>query len=87
LPDVPTLAEQGIPGIPGIEIDGWQALFATRSVPASGADRLRRFWPTPWPIRRSPDPQPRPRAGGTRPCGLRHGIPTGQRPRTLIASK
>ncbi len=37
LPDVPTLAEQGHPGI---EIDGWQALFATRGVPGSAADRL-----------------------------------------------
>jgi tripartite-type tricarboxylate transporter receptor subunit TctC len=37
LPDVPTLAEQGHPGI---EIDGWQALFATRGVPGAGVDRL-----------------------------------------------
>lgn len=37
LPEVPTLAEAGYAGI---EIDGWQALFATRGVPAAGADRL-----------------------------------------------
>ena len=42
LPAVPTLAEAGVPGI---EIDGWQALFATRSVPAAGVDRLAALLP------------------------------------------
>ncbi|MBU8544571.1 MULTISPECIES: Bug family tripartite tricarboxylate transporter substrate binding protein [Roseomonadaceae] len=37
LPDVPSLAEQGFPGI---EADGWQALFAPRSVPEAGVQRL-----------------------------------------------
>jgi tripartite-type tricarboxylate transporter receptor subunit TctC len=37
LPDVPTLAEQGIAAV---EVDGWQALFATPSVPPAAADRL-----------------------------------------------
>jgi tripartite-type tricarboxylate transporter receptor subunit TctC len=37
LPDVPTLTEAGIPGI---EVDGWQAMFAPRTVPAEGAARV-----------------------------------------------
>ncbi len=37
LPDVPTLAEQGIAAV---EVDGWQALFATPTVPPAAADRL-----------------------------------------------
>jgi tripartite-type tricarboxylate transporter receptor subunit TctC len=37
LPDVPTLAEAGYPGV---EVDGWQAMFAPRSVPAEAAARL-----------------------------------------------
>ena len=42
LPAVPTLAEAGVPGI---EIDGWQALFATGSVPAAGVERLAALLP------------------------------------------
>jgi tripartite-type tricarboxylate transporter receptor subunit TctC len=42
LAEVPTLAEAGVPGI---EIDGWQALFATRPVPAAGVDRLAALLP------------------------------------------
>jgi len=42
LPEVPRLAEAGVPGL---EIDGWQALFATRSVPAAGVDRLAALLP------------------------------------------
>jgi tripartite-type tricarboxylate transporter receptor subunit TctC len=42
LPEVPTLAEAGITGI---EIDGWQALFATRSVPAGGVERMAMLLP------------------------------------------
>jgi len=38
LPDVPTLAEQGVGDV---EADGWQALFANRTVPAAGVARLR----------------------------------------------
>ena len=38
LPDVPTLAQQGIADV---EADGWQALFANRTVPADGVARLR----------------------------------------------
>lgn len=38
LPDVPTLAEAGGGDV---EADGWQALFANRSVPAPAVDRLR----------------------------------------------
>ena len=37
LPDVPTLAQTGIPGV---EVDGWQAMFAPRSVPSAAAERL-----------------------------------------------
>ncbi|MFC7738673.1 Bug family tripartite tricarboxylate transporter substrate binding protein [Roseomonas sp. GCM10028921] len=37
LPDVPTLAEAGFPGI---EVDGWQAMFAPRSVPQAAVERL-----------------------------------------------
>ncbi|EHL98113.1 hypothetical protein HMPREF9946_03776 [Acetobacteraceae bacterium AT-5844] len=37
LPDVPTLTEAGVPGI---EVDGWQAMFAPRTVPAEGAARV-----------------------------------------------
>lgn len=37
LPEVPTLAEAGFPGI---EVDGWQALFAPRTVPAEAAARV-----------------------------------------------
>lgn len=40
LPDVPTLAEQGVRDV---EADGWQALFASKAVPAAGVDRLRRL--------------------------------------------
>jgi tripartite-type tricarboxylate transporter receptor subunit TctC len=38
LPEVPTLAEQGVGDV---EADGWQALFANKSVPRPGVDRLR----------------------------------------------
>ena len=37
LPDVPTLAEAGFPGV---EVDGWQAMFAPRATPADGIRRL-----------------------------------------------
>jgi tripartite-type tricarboxylate transporter receptor subunit TctC len=37
LPDVPTLAEQGVPGT---EADGWQALLAPRSVPEEGVAHM-----------------------------------------------
>ncbi|MCR0980725.1 Bug family tripartite tricarboxylate transporter substrate binding protein [Roseomonas populi] len=37
LPEVPTLAEAGYPGV---EVDGWQAMFAPRGVPAEAAGRL-----------------------------------------------
>ncbi|WP_043830330.1 Bug family tripartite tricarboxylate transporter substrate binding protein [Muricoccus aerilatus] len=37
LPEVPILAEAGFPGI---EVDGWQAMFAPRSVPPAAAARL-----------------------------------------------
>lgn len=37
LPDVPTLAQAGLTGI---EVDGWQAMFAPRSVPADAAARV-----------------------------------------------
>ena len=37
LPDVPTLAENGLPGI---EVDGWQAMFAPRSTPPAAIERL-----------------------------------------------
>jgi tripartite-type tricarboxylate transporter receptor subunit TctC len=40
LPAVPTLAEQGVADV---EADGWQALFANRTVPRDGVDRLRRL--------------------------------------------
>ncbi|MGG5822359.1 Bug family tripartite tricarboxylate transporter substrate binding protein [Falsiroseomonas sp. HW251] len=42
LPEVSTLTEAGVPGI---DIDGWQALFATRAVPSAGADRLAALLP------------------------------------------
>lgn len=37
LPDVPTLGEQGFPGI---EMNGWYGLFAPRGTPAAVVDRL-----------------------------------------------
>jgi len=37
LPDVPTLAEAGFPGI---EVDGWQAMFAPRGTPPAAIARL-----------------------------------------------
>jgi tripartite-type tricarboxylate transporter receptor subunit TctC len=37
LPEVPTLAEAGFPGI---EVDGWQAMFAPRATPPEAAERL-----------------------------------------------
>ena len=37
LPGVPTLAEAGFPGV---EVDGWQAMFAPRAVPAEAVARL-----------------------------------------------
>jgi tripartite-type tricarboxylate transporter receptor subunit TctC len=37
LPETPTLAEQGVPGI---AVDGWQALLAPRSVPEEGVARI-----------------------------------------------
>ncbi len=37
LPEVPTLAEQGIAAV---EVDGWQALFATPTVPEAARDRV-----------------------------------------------
>ena len=37
LPDVPTLAEAGFPGI---EVDGWQAMFAPRGTPPAAVERL-----------------------------------------------
>jgi tripartite-type tricarboxylate transporter receptor subunit TctC len=37
LPEVPTLAETGISGV---EVDGWQAMFAPRTVPSEAARRL-----------------------------------------------
>lgn len=40
LPDVPTLAEQGVGDV---EADGWQALFANKGVPRAGIDRLRQL--------------------------------------------
>ena len=37
LPDVPTFAEAGIPGM---EVDGWQALLAPRTTPPEGIERM-----------------------------------------------
>ena len=37
LPDVPTLAEAGFPGI---EVDGWQAMFAPHGIPPRAVERL-----------------------------------------------
>jgi tripartite-type tricarboxylate transporter receptor subunit TctC len=37
LPEVPTLAEAGFPGI---EVDGWQAMFAPRGTPPEAVERL-----------------------------------------------
>lgn len=37
LPDVPTLAEAGVPGV---EVDGWQAMFAPRATPPAAVERL-----------------------------------------------
>jgi len=37
LPDAPTLAEAGFPGI---EVEGWQAMFAPRRTPAAAVERL-----------------------------------------------
>jgi tripartite-type tricarboxylate transporter receptor subunit TctC len=38
LPDVPTLTEAGVGDV---QADGWQALFANRTVPAAGVERVR----------------------------------------------
>ncbi|MBE9604182.1 tripartite tricarboxylate transporter substrate binding protein [Acetobacteraceae bacterium H6797] len=38
LPEVPTLAEAGFPGV---EVDGWQAMFAPKATPADGIARLK----------------------------------------------
>jgi tripartite-type tricarboxylate transporter receptor subunit TctC len=37
LPEVPTLAEAGFPGV---EVDGWQAMFAPRATPPAAVERL-----------------------------------------------
>jgi tripartite-type tricarboxylate transporter receptor subunit TctC len=37
LPDIPTLAEAGVPGM---EVDGWQALFAPSGTPREGVERM-----------------------------------------------
>jgi tripartite-type tricarboxylate transporter receptor subunit TctC len=42
LPPVPTLADASVQGI---EINGWQVLFATRLVPAGGVGRLAALLP------------------------------------------
>lgn len=40
LPDVPTVAESGLPGLANFEVLSWQAIFAPAGTPAAIVDRL-----------------------------------------------
>jgi tripartite-type tricarboxylate transporter receptor subunit TctC len=42
LPDVPTVAESGLPGLSNFEVLSWQAIFAPAGTPAPVVDRLHK---------------------------------------------
>ncbi len=40
MPDVPTVAESGVPGLQDFEVVSWQAIFVPAGTPAPVVDRL-----------------------------------------------
>ena len=67
LPDVPTVAESGVPGLADYSVLSWQAIFVPAGTPAPVVDRLHREIRT---ILAQPEMQERLKSFGMQPADM-----------------